>query len=499
MFFSPGFTPNEIGDFEVVEHEGRLHAFYLALPSHDAIGHLVSDDGINWEQLPFAIRTGDPGEFDGDQIWTMGVFKNDDHWIMLYTSNQRNGLYQVVGLARSDDLMTWTKHDKNPVAAPDPRWYEAEQTGNYRVDWRDPHIIKHNGVYHAFLCARQNKGLLNHRGCAGYFTSKDGYNWEVQPPASTPNNCWDYECPSVFELNGRFYMVTIHGAHDRATYRVADRVEGPYRRLHDDSLTPYRNMSVRPCMFRGKMHLFHWDRGLVDWDWYLGSYTCLSSPKIASADADGNLTVSSFDWSANYDGPTTDITPQTSGGPGGELCGDWQWNGDQLQGHSEFGHANWLTDETYTDFELTADVDLGSATGACEFGFVIRADETGDQAITTRAIPGRGATELVKQIYNRKEGPDSMWRGRSVVQPFHFTPTADGKYRMRVIAFGPSIEFNLNDRLCLSHLTMPRRSGKVGVFLEDGRATFSNIRITPIHKPRTHWCNATKNPDSDWV
>jgi beta-fructofuranosidase len=494
MYFNEGIVPNEIGDFEVVENNGQLHIFYLSLDSHDAVGHLVSDNGIDWRPLPTAIRTGDPGEFDSDQIWTMGVCKFRGTWFMLYTANLKNGLYQVTGLATSKDLIRWKKYDKNPVAQPDPRWYEAKQRGRYRVDWRDPHMIVRDGKIHAFLCARENKGLLNHRGCAGYFTSTDGYRWKVQPPACTPRNCWDYECPSVFELNGRYYMVAIHGGHDRGTYRVADRVEGPYRRLHDDSLMPKWNMSVRPCVWRGKTFLFHWNRGQRDWGAHSGSgFACIASPKRVRAERDGSLVVESFDWSALHAGRTERITK------GKGACGQWQWKGDRLVGYSEFGMANWLACREYEDFELTADLQLGKGTvpfsqgdcppfgSACEFGFVFRADETGDQAMYARCVPGRGSVELVKQIYNRRNGPDSMWRGRSVVQRYHFIPSADGRYTLRLIAFGPNIEFNVNRRLAISELSLPRRRGRLGVFVEDGKGAYSNIKVTPLREPRTRW------------
>lgn len=484
MFFNDGMNPNEIGDFEVVEHNGKLHAFYLVLSNHDSVGHLESADGINWKHLPPAIHTGNPGEFDDDQIWTMGVVKKGDTWFMLYTANQKNGKYQVTGLATSKDLITWKKYAKNPVAAPDGRWYEAVQRGRYRVDWRDPHIIERDGKLHAFLCAREKSGLRNHRGCAGYFTSTDGYKWTVQPPACTPRNSFDYECPSVFELAGRYYMVAIHGGHNRGTYRVADRVEGPYRRPFDDSLMPDNNLSIRPCMFRGKVHLFHWNRGPVDWPSRLGSFACLSSPKAVRADADGNLTVESFDWSAQHAGKAQAVTPRT---PGKGTCGKWKWQGGSLTGASEFGTGVWLTNKSWTDFEIQADVELASPTDACEFGITFRSDEQGDQATYARCIPGRYTCELVKQIHNRNDGPESLWRGRSVCQSFHFTPAADGKYRLRLIAFGPNIELNVNGRLVLSELTMARRDGRLGVFVEDGSAKFTNIRITPIKEPTTKW------------
>ena len=485
MYFTDGLNPNEIGDFDVVEKDGRLHVFYLVLPSHDQIGHLVSDDGLNWEPLPVAVRTGDPGAFDDDQIWTMGVFRKGDSWFMLYTANQERGLVQVTGLATSPDLVHWTKYDKNPVARPDPRWYEAEQHGNYRVDWRDPHIVECDGTLHAFLCARENQGLLNHRGCAGYFTSTDGYAWEVQPPACTPRNCFDYECPSVFELDGRFYMVAIHGAHDRMTYRVADRVEGPYRRPFDDSLTPGKNMSVRPCYWRGRVHLLHWNRGECDWGPRAGGpFAVLASPKAVRTGPEGALVLESFDWSSQHAEPPRRIDPQTPAAPS---TAQWAWKDGRLEGQSAPGTGFWLTEAEHEDFEIRAELQLESPRGACEFGIAVRTDETGDRGITARCVPGRYAVELVKQVYNRRRGPESLWRGRSVEQAHHFAPSPDGRYVLRLIAFGPNLEFNVNGRLVLSHLTMPRSRGRVGFVIEDGRGTFSNITIAPLRAPNTNW------------
>src|SRR5687768_9795361 len=89
---------------KVVEHDGRLHLFHLTPPNHHQVGHLVSSEGLHWDPLPPAIRTGDPGEFDVDQIWTMGVRRLGSTWFMLYTALPEDGLRQVTGLAASKDL-----------------------------------------------------------------------------------------------------------------------------------------------------------------------------------------------------------------------------------------------------------------------------------------------------------------------------------------------------------------------------------------------------------
>jgi len=128
MYIPPGFWNNELGDIDVIVHDDVFHMFHLCIPSHDRVAHLTSSDGLNWAEAGTAITTGDPGEFDDDQIWTMGVCEFNGRFLMLYTGlcRKEQGKVQRVGLAVSDDLHTWTKHVGNPVACADPRWYEAE-------------------------------------------------------------------------------------------------------------------------------------------------------------------------------------------------------------------------------------------------------------------------------------------------------------------------------------------------------------------------------------
>lgn len=485
MYFTPGLNQNELGDFDVIEHDGRLHLFYLSLPSHDAISHLVSDDGINWQPLPIALRTGDPGESDDDQLWTMGVFQHAGRWHMLYTANQNRGLYQVINLALSDDLIHWTKYENNPVIKPDPRWYEAHQHEAYRIDWRDPHVVEHNGVLHGFLCARENQGPLNMRGCAAYFTSTNGRDWQVQPPAAAPRNCYDYECPSVFELDGRFYMVAISGTLDENVYRVAEHIEGPYVRPFDDRMTPGFNGSLRPCKWKSRQYLFHWNRGAADWPTSNGNFVCLSSPKLVEADTQGKLVLSSGDWSCMHDGQAIRVTSDTKAIT---PLGIWAWQGDSLAGSREHGLGAWLLKEQLEDFELTCEVTLNRANSVCELGIAIRADNQMDTGIFATLDLGLSSAKLVKRIHSRPRGPHSLGRGQSILQSYGMKESGTTTFQLRLIAFGPNIELNVNGRLVLSHLTLPSRSGYTGLFIEDGAARFSNIQITRLHEPRTQWC-----------
>jgi hypothetical protein len=191
--------------------------------------------------------------------------------------------------------------------------------------------------------------------------------------------------------------------------------------------------------------------------------------------------VESFDWSPLHRGTREEFSTG-----GRASCGAWAWQGEELVGTSE-GEGIYLTDAEHEDFELTAQVELDRDRPACEFGLAIRTDETGDQGIFAACVPGRYTAELVKLIHHRRWGPESLGRGRSLLQTFHLPPAPDGRYTLRLIAFGPSVELNVNGRLVLHHLTLPRRRGRLGVFVEDGGARFRDIAIQPLRAPACNW------------
>jgi hypothetical protein len=68
------------------------------------------------------------------------------------------GLIQRIGLAVSDDLMTWRKHPGNPVIEADGRWYELLDLTSWRdQSWRDPWLFRgrRDGAFHALITARR--------------------------------------------------------------------------------------------------------------------------------------------------------------------------------------------------------------------------------------------------------------------------------------------------------------------------------------------------------
>ena len=201
MTYIPAGTGiSEVGDIEAFADGDELHLFHLTLPNHDVVQHAVSTDGLSWRSLPAAIRTGEPGEADDDQIWTMSVTERGERdYVMLYTSLSRadHGRVQRTSLATSSDLIHWTKSPRNPVASADARWHEADPAEWGAVSWRDPKPIRVGNRWFATVCAREKNGPLTRRGCVGLIESTDLEHWEVSPPLFAPRGYWDLECPQV--------------------------------------------------------------------------------------------------------------------------------------------------------------------------------------------------------------------------------------------------------------------------------------------------------------
>ncbi|MBI4024501.1 MAG: hypothetical protein HY360_05935 [Verrucomicrobia bacterium] len=484
MHFARGWYTTEIGDMDVIAHDDRLHLFHLCLPGHDVVAHLVSDDGMNWMPVVNALRTGDPGSFDDDQIWTMHVFPWKGRFYMLYTAlaKAEDGRLQRTGLAVSDDLMKWEKVAHNPVAVPDSRWYEADLNNSGRADWRDPFAWIENGVIHGLICAHEQDGPFNRRGCVAHITSKDALHWEVRPPFYTPRTNGDFEVPAIIKLDGRYYLIGHIVAPPIDVYRVASKLEGPWERPADDVLLPPGNHAFTPVVWRGRTLLYNWISAEFDWHPFAkGVARAIAPPKEAVAGTPGTLLLRSFEpgWKAVSNGAARQFLATELADSKRVYRGEWSASPSDVIGQCSPGMGLLRLPETHADFILDAKV---TPQGACVVGALWRSDESGDQCTRAALAPGRQRVELQRflQGYNY----NAIGRGHKTLQENYCAFTPGKAFDLQVIAWGPYIEISVNQRVALAMLTMSRRDGHMGLFVEDGRASFENVRLTTLRTPR---------------
>ncbi len=253
-----------VWDFWFADDGEQYHLFFLyasrALRDPDlrhgraSVGHAVSKDLRTWERLPDALVRGDAPAFDDVATWTGSVVRSPNGtWHMFYTGTSApdGAFIQTIGLATSDDLLSWRKHEANPIVAADPRWYE-KYDGTTWVDeaWRDPWVFADPGGdgWHMLITARANHGDVDNRAVVGHARSEDLVRWEVQPPLSEPGAGFGHlEVFQVEVVEGRVVLLFNCLRGELAESRRATDVTGGVWTLVADSLTgPFDIASARP-------------------------------------------------------------------------------------------------------------------------------------------------------------------------------------------------------------------------------------------------------------
>ena len=293
MYSGAGFSDWEIGDITVYKHNDEYHLFHLIIPNHDYIAHAVSTDGLTWRRTKNAVFVGDPGEWDDDMLWTMHVFSSDGKFFMYYTGLQREhkGINSKIGLATSDDLVHWTKvqHEELPIEIKSGFYECLDENPRGWLSFRDPFYFKHNGDSYILFCGRKNYGPVSRRGCVGLLKIEDG-KYIMQDSLIYPGVYDDVECPCIFELDNRFYLIGSIREDVKVRYWVSDQFKGLYKTFHSDFLLPEGNYAARTVLDGNHLLLynFFFTHGAIN------SLRVLPPPKELATDSVGRLVLKSF-------------------------------------------------------------------------------------------------------------------------------------------------------------------------------------------------------------
>lgn len=227
-------------DFWIADTGDEYHLFFLfaskALHVPDrrhrraSIGHAVSTNLTDWTRLPDALVRGDAPAFDEVATWTGSTVRGDDgRWYLFYTgcNDVPTHTTQRIGVAVSDDLVTFTKVDDLVIEA-DPTWYEKSDSGVWFDEaWRDPWVYRGAHEWHMLITARSNAGSAHERGVIGHATSPDLLDWTVREPVSTADGGFgQLEVPQVEFVDGQWVLLFSCLRSEIASRRHADAGAG---------------------------------------------------------------------------------------------------------------------------------------------------------------------------------------------------------------------------------------------------------------------------------
>lgn len=110
-----------------------LQGGYELRPGYEGVA--VSDDGLSWRRAKDApilsVHDADRGEWEKSCIYQPWLVEHDSRFYNFY--NAANGGIEQTGIAFSDDLLTWRRHTANPVVAVRPGGYDSEFASDPKV------------------------------------------------------------------------------------------------------------------------------------------------------------------------------------------------------------------------------------------------------------------------------------------------------------------------------------------------------------------------------
>lgn len=317
--------PAAAGDAIPFAIGGEYHLFYLSSPPgtldypdrvRTTWQHSTTTDLQSWATLPPALEPGPPGSVDSGGIWTGSVVEHDGMYWLFYTAHDPTAANpQTICLATSTDLIHFERHPGNPLLTP--------VDGCEPIDWRDPYVFYNTdeGVWWMLIAARSVVGSRWRRGVIMLATSADLEHWTVEPePLYNPGTTFCPECPELWSMNERWYLVYSRFSEDVGTiYRVADSPRGPFRTPADDRLGGRRWYAAKSApnpvgegrVFFGWVHDETGEGSTRRWLWG-GDF---AAPRIATADPDGRLLIEPV-LPEDVDGPAGEHVDTALGHPG---------------------------------------------------------------------------------------------------------------------------------------------------------------------------------------
>lgn len=251
-------------------NESDYHLFYLQidratnprlrskLPT--SIGHAISKDLINWQELPQALTPSPIGSaWDDYALWSGSVIKKDTTYYLYYTGKNAQPEYsntQKICLATSPDLSNWKKHSQNPILETDARYYDASGLifkGGTIGAWRDPFVFKdpHSEKRYMTISARDKALTSQFDACVALAYSHDLVQWEVLPPIFSPGIFSEINLTQVIYHQDRYYLffTTSTRSNKSPTARKNDALDGLYCYYSKNLLGGYQPVNGNGIVF----------------------------------------------------------------------------------------------------------------------------------------------------------------------------------------------------------------------------------------------------------
>ncbi|MBA7640411.1 Levanase [subsurface metagenome] len=435
--------------------KGKYHIFYQHNPYaafHGGRtgtmhwGHAFSEDLVYWKHLPVALAPTPDGP-DKNGIYTGCAVDNSGVPTIIYTGVSP----EVQCIATSnDDMITWKKHDRNPVIDSPPK--DLEVTG-----FRDPCVWKEKDDWYMLI----GSGIKGIGGTCLLYRSKDLIAWEYLHPLCIGDgkNTGDmWECPDFFPLGNKHVLLVSVLRRRWNPCFIGEYIDHKFQPRVQRNLDLSGNLDIGGCFYaaksmadsRGRRILFGWilEGRSASAQWASGWSGVLSLPRMLSLHEDSTLRME----------PVTEL----------KVLRGKHYQYKNL--HVTTTSSSLLKDIQGDCLEIIAQFDPEDAK---EFGLKVRCAPDG--------------TEQTLIFYNNASKSLNVNRERSSLTPEvnqyeqggPFELASDETLKLHIFMDRSVIEVFANDQVCLTSRIYPSRTNSLGIglFARGGSVKLKSIDI----------------------
>jgi len=474
IFYKP--KDGWVGDTIPFAHDGKFYIYYLHDErkgnTQDEYGYrtswnlLITEDGVNVKDCKVVLPVGEYDDADYACYTGSVIEGNDGNFHMFYTAqNNYNPKYhrdgkplQYVAHAISTDLINWEKLPELTFGA-DERIYEP-------FDWRDPFVFynEEEKCFDMLLAARLRGSSEKNGGCVGLCRSYDLLHWEAKEPFYNPESYMTHECPDLFKLGNKWYLVYSTFSEKFVThYRMSDKLSGPWTSPIEDTFDGRAFYAAKTAQVGDKRMAFAWvptKRGESDFGQYEWGGNFIAHE--INQTTDNKLTVKPAEGLINMFNK--------------EFVNE-KLNKVEIENYE--GEKSYVIDGMKDTCMIEAVIEFSE--GVRSFGIGLRQDSALANGYYLRFEPFYN--RIVADMWPRRIRGVNQWYVDGdkpfmveLERPFDYKSLKDNKVHIRVVADGSIICLYVNDITALTMRAYNLNRTNWGFFVKDG-----SIRVSDIH------------------
>ena len=474
IFYKP--KDGWVGDTIPFAHDGKFYIYYLHDErkgnTQDEYGYRTSwnlwitEDGVNIKDCKVVLPVGEYDDADYACYTGSVIEGNDGNFHMFYTAqNNYNPKYhrdgkplQYVAHAISTDLINWEKLPELTFGA-DERIYEP-------FDWRDPFVFynEEEKCFDMLLAARLRGASEKNGGCVGLCRSYDLLHWEAKEPFYNPESYMTHECPDLFKLGNKWYLVYSTFSEKFVThYRMSDKLSGPWTSPIEDTFDARAFYAAKTAQVGDKRMAFAWvptKRGESDFGQYEWGGNFIAHE--INQTTDNKLTVKPAEGLINMFNK--------------EFVNE-KLNKVEIENYE--GEKSYVIDGMKDTCMIEAVIEFSE--GVRSFGIGLRQDSALANGYYLRFEPFYN--RIVADMWPRRIRGVNQWYVDGdkpfmveLERPFDYKSLKDNKVHIRVVADGSIICLYVNDITALTMRAYNLNRTNWGFFVKDG-----SIRVSDIH------------------